>query len=205
MHRASSRETPLPFDDRASGQRDNLRALVLHWAAAAQAEFSHRTRSGVDTPSSAHWMASLGGLLAEHPQAAQMVAEFRQAVRGAGRAQARGSADRVFLGRCREETADGECATDVFGVRGLDSATCPGCGRAYSVDESLMGRRAAAAAVTGTAAQLLEGWQAWSPKPVSRATLFRYLARLQPVNPGAKVRKYRVLDLAELVSAPKIA
>lgn len=189
-HRASSRERPLPFDETAAALRDEVGHLLVAWAAAVQLEFPHRRRADTRPGASIAWLASLGQLLAEFPQAPGLCVAVANSARRVLAAVGRRARDRVMVGVC-------SCGTAVYSNPGGRLAYCPDCEAPYDVAGSLADRREFAQQVTGTAAELLENWQAWSNQPVSRATLFRVLAQLVPVEGerGAP-RRYRVVDVA---------
>ncbi|MFB9924858.1 hypothetical protein ACFORO_25820 [Amycolatopsis halotolerans] len=189
-HRSSSRERPLPFDESAARLRDESARALVAWAFEVQQEFPHRRWPDPRAAETIAWLASLRQLLAEFSRADEFATVAADLVGRVRAAVGRRARDRVLLGTC-------ECGAAVYGNPQARLAYCTPCGRPYDVAGTLADRREFASRVTGTAAELLENWRAWSAKPVSRATLFRLLATLEPVNPGSTgPRRYRVLDVA---------
>jgi hypothetical protein len=133
------RERPMPFDGFSSDVLGELRAVLGCWSGEVTAAHPHLRRTGelrtaASVAETAGKLLNVLGLFAGLPEAPRGLREL-SAVADRARAVIDRRGDRVYLGICSAETADGECPEDLYALVERHQVTCRSCGATWGVSE----------------------------------------------------------------------
>lgn len=125
--------SPLPFSRRAAELAAELRNTISTWARDLAETYPHLNPRYRSVASAADWMATVPGLLAEHPAAGEMHRDITGLVERVLRVIDR-PADKVYLGQCGAELGDGAvCEADIYAPPGRAVVQCPACKAAWEL------------------------------------------------------------------------
>ena len=191
---------PLPFKEKAAEVLDDLENTVSYWFARFLAVNDHLSADEVrSVPEAAEWLSRFPGLLAMHPDAAEMVTDIKRVTDVAWRTVDR-PAEKRYLGRCEHETEHGPCGEQLFGHLNKSVVRCQECGTEYdsadlweAFQRKVRGYSATPAEISGYIAQVFG-------KHVKPSTIHTWASRghVQPVgrNP-ANEKLYRIGDVLD--------
>lgn len=144
---ARGRESPLPFDPRASAAADRLRGTVLIWAQAVNDNNHHLDPT--DGPAAARWLHAHRSRLLDHPQV-ETACEQLSAAMAHARAVTDRPPDKVYAGVCgatiqpdpdtppgdglaRGGTGHYRCDNTLYAWPGEPTVRCRDCGTRHDV------------------------------------------------------------------------
>lgn len=205
---------PLPLHEDAADAAVQLREVIVRWARAMAATYTHLTLNAKSIAAAAAWMALLPNLIAEHPDAGDMHREVMGAVKRVLRVVDR-EPDTIYLGQCGAEISlgydpellyDDRCEGDLYAPTGTDVMQCRWCGAIWEVaarrDYLLVHVEDQLATANETSRALSR-----LGRPVSASTIrwWAHANRLYQHSPHPYDRRlqprYRIGDVLELVAA----
>lgn len=131
-------ETSVPFHVAASDTRAVADNLIGTWARTVADLHSHLSLTATTVPEACRWMATVPGLLAEHPAAGEMYADITSLAARIQRVIDR-PPDKVYVGQCGADLLDDEgdeprhCERDLYANPNRSWIECPECGGAWDV------------------------------------------------------------------------